>query len=415
MIPIFKYARLLIIVLIIAAAAVLFKANFIVKKVDVIKAVSMPLKETVFGVGYVGAEVISDVAAQVSGKIERTPLAEGAEVKSGEVLVIIDAAEFNNALDSAKVNLQKAEAQLESIKTNISMIGENMAIARSNMEKSAAVMEFNRKETARYKSLLDSNQIAPKIYDEKQMAYTVSAGENSNASVALKILAIEKEKQAVSEKLAASDIENAKISIKQAALKCEYSRIRAPFDGVIVKRFAEEGMVINSGSPVMRVVKKGSYWVSSYIDISQMQNIRAGQSAEIILNRQPGAKYIGKVYRIEQEGDKITEELKVDILFDSNIQNLYLDEKAEVHIETSGRTALAIPSSCAVSAADGRRGIFVLEGSKTVFRKIEFGIMDRSGFTEVLNGLAGGESIVRFEEMHKLRENETVAVKKEGL
>ncbi|EKD69554.1 MAG: hypothetical protein ACD_47C00077G0001, partial [uncultured bacterium] len=193
MIPIFKYARLLIIVLIIAAAAVLFKANFIVKKVDVIKAVSMPLKETVFGVGYVGAEVISDVAAQVSGKIERTPLAEGAEVKSGEVLVIIDAAEFNNALDSAKVNLQKAEAQLESIKTNISLIGENMAIARSNMEKSAAVMEFNRKETARYKSLLDSNQIAPKIYDEKQMAYTVSAGENSNASVALKILAIEKE------------------------------------------------------------------------------------------------------------------------------------------------------------------------------------------------------------------------------
>ncbi len=415
MIFIFKYARLLIIILIIAVVAVLFRVNFIVKKVDVIKAVSMPLKETVFGVGYLGAEVISDVASQVPGKIERTPLAEGAEVKSGEVLIIIDAAEFNNALDSAKVNLQKAEAQLESIKTNISLIGENMAIARSNMEKSAAVMEFNRKEAARYKSLLDSNQVAPKIYDEKQIAYTVSAGENNNASAALKILAIEKEKQAVSEKLAASDIENAKISIKQAALKCEYSRIRAPFDGIIVKRFAEEGMVINSGSPVMRVVKKGSYWVSSYIDISQMHSVRAGQSAEITLNRQPGIKYAGKVYRIEQEGDKITEELKVDILFDANIQNLYLDEKAEVHIEISGKTALAIPSSCVAVAADGRKGVFVMEGSKAVFKKIEFGIMDRSGFTEVLNGLAGGESIIRFDEMHKLRENETVAVKKEGL
>ena len=385
-----------------------------IKNVTVFKAIAMPLKESVFGVGYVGAEIVSDVSTQISGKIYKTPLAEGSNVKSGEVLITLDDSEFKNYLDAAKVNLQKTQAQLELVRTNISQIKENMAIAQSNKEKSTAVMEFNKKESGRYKTLFDSSSIAQKNYEEKQMAFTVSDREYNNTLTTMRILEIDKEKQAASEKLAMADVENAKIAVKQAELRCEYSSIRAPFDGVIIKRFAEEGMVINSGSPVIRLVKKGSYWVSSYIDISQMQNVKIGQNAEIILNRQPYAKYTGKIYRIEQEGDKITEELKVDILFDSNIQNLYLDEKAEVYIETSNKNALAIPAKCVVSKND-TRGIFILNDSKPVFRKIKTGILDKTGFIEITEGLTGGEPIVYFEEMQKLTENETVVLKKEGL
>jgi len=385
-----------------------------IKNVTVFNAVSMPLKETIFGVGYVGAEIISDVSTQVSGKIQKTPFAEGYEIKSGEVLIMIDDSEFKNVLAAANVNLQKAQAQLELVRTNISQIKENMVIAQSNKEKSSAVAEYNKKEIGRYKTLLDSSQVAQKAYDEKQMAYTVSDREYNNALTSLRMLEIDKEKQIATEKSAVADVENTKIAIKQAELKCEYSLIRAPFDGIIIKRFAEEGMVVNSGSPVMRIVKKGSYWVSSYIDISQMQNIKAGQSGEIILNRQPDVKYAGKVYRIEQEGDKVTEELKVDILFDSNIQNLYLDEKAEAHIEISNKNALAIPAKCIISKNDSR-GVFILNDSKTVFKKIKTGISDKSGFMEIKEGLTGGEKIVYFEEMQRLTENETVVLKKEGL
>ncbi len=400
--------------MIIAGLAFFIKNNMMIKKVTVFKAVSMPLKETVFGVGYVGAEIVSDVSTQVSGKIQRTPVAEGSIVRSGEVLIVIDDSEFKNSLDAARINLQKTQAQLELVRTNISQIRENIAIAQSNKEKSGAVMEYNRKETGRYKTLLDSSQVAQKAYDEKQMSYTVSDREYNNALTTLRILEIDKEKQTAAEKSAAADVENSKIAIKQAELKCEYSSIRAPFDAVIIRRFAEEGMVVNSGSPVMRLVKRGSYWVSSFIDISRMQNIKIGQSAEITLNRQPDVKYSGTVYRIEQEGDKITEELKADILFDSNIQNLYLDEKAEVHIETSNKKASAIPAKCIVSK-NGASGVFILNDSRAVFKKIKTGIADKSGFTEVVEGVTDKDAIVYFEEMQKLTENESVVLKKEGL
>jgi len=394
--------------------AFFIKNNFMKKTVTVFRAVSMPLKETVFGVGYVGAEIVSDVSTQVSGKIQRTPVTEGALVSSGEVLIMIDDSEFKNSLDAAGVNLQKTMAQLELVRTNISQIRENIAIAQSNKEKSGAVMEYNRKETGRYKTLLDSSQVAQKAYDEKQMAYTVSDREYNNALTTLRILSIDKEKQTAAEKSAEADVENSKIAIKQAELKCEYSSIRAPFDGIIIRRFAEEGMVVNSGSPVMRLVKKGSYWVSSFIDISQMRNIKVGQSAGITLNRQPDVKYSGKVHRIEQEGDKVTEELKVDILFDSNIQNLYLDEKAEVHIETASKNASAIPVKCIVSR-NGASGVFILNDSRTVFKKIKTGISDKNGFTEIIEGVTDKDAVVYFEEMQKLADNESVVLKKEGL
>jgi|GEM_PF-7073128 len=406
-----KTIKTLLFFFIIVIVAYYLKYNFFTRYVNAEKMVARNLVHSIFGVGYVGAEVISDVASQISGKIDRINFIEGQQVNSGEVLVKLDDSELKCNLESACINNQKATANIDLIKLNLSKINKDIELASSNCEKTKTIVDYNKKELERFIKLMTSNSTAEQTYDNKKMAYTVSEKEYNNSLINLQLLEIEKEKQLISQKLSILEAENSKSSMNAAQLKIDFTEVKSPFDGIIIKRLVEEGMAVNIGNPLIRIAKKGSYWVSAYVDITQMSNVKIGQNALIALNRTPNAQYNGKVYRIEQQGDKITEELKVDIIFQTIPQNLYLDEKAEISIEAAAReNANSIHSKCIINQ-NKETGVYVLSNEKAVYKKVTAGITDINGFTEILNGLNDSDVIISAEDISKISSNDKITIK----
>lgn len=406
-----KIIKIISYLLVFAIPIFFIKSVFLTKYAIVEKINNRNLKETVFGVGYVGAEVISDVATQINGKIYKINVIEGQEVKSGEVLVKIDDNELKYNLESAIINNQKTNANLDLFKSNISKTYKDIELAKSNCEKTKTIFEYNKKELERFGTLLTSNNTAQQTYDNKKMVFTVSEKEYNNSLTNLQMLEIERERQLILQKIAVLESEYSKSAMNVAQLKCDYTEVKSPFDGIVVKRLVEEGMAVNAGNSLIKIVKKGSYWVSAYIDVTQMQNVKIGQSAEIMLNRNPDKKYYGKVYRIEQEGDKITEELKVDITFQTMPENLYLDEKAEISIELANKNNVkSIRSRCIVNK-NKETGVYVLDKDKALFKKFTTGIYDKKGFTEIIDGLNDSDTILFADDMGKISENEKVTLK----
>ena len=142
--------------------------------------------------------------------------------------------------------------------------------------------------------------------------------------------------------LALSDIAVAKASINDAKAQLQletatldFHTLTAPYDAMVTARLKELGAAMGAGEPVFTLIDPKSVWALAFIDESKSGEIKVGETAEIVLRSLPGKKFAGKVARIEPESDRVNEERRIAIAFDSipgrfpsrrTGRNLYYDE-----------------------------------------------------------------------------------------
>lgn len=170
-------------------------------------------------------------------------------------------------------------------------------------------------------------------------------------------------------------------------------RLVAPVAGLIVTRDVEPGSTAVAGQAVVRMVETDSFWLRVRIDQGRSAGLATGQTASIVLRSRPGETFTGKVARIEQLSDAVTEERIAMVAFDSLPAGLTLNEMAEVTVNMPARPpALAVPPAALVRQ-DGRSGVFLAIDGKAQFVPIRAGLRAASG-VEVLEGLGGGEAVI---------------------
>jgi hypothetical protein len=104
--------------------------------------------------------------------------------------------------------------------------------------------------------------------------------------------------------------------------------------------------------------------------------------------------FAGRVARIEREGDRVTEQLTVDIALVERPSRLILGEQVEVSIRPPARRAVtAIPLAAVVRRPDGP-GALVIEDGRLRFAAARLGAVDPAGWVEVLGGLRPGAEVV---------------------
>ncbi|MCK4776268.1 MAG: efflux RND transporter periplasmic adaptor subunit [Candidatus Krumholzibacteria bacterium] len=175
-----------------------------------------------------------------------------------------------------------------------------------------------------------------------------------------------------------------------AAVRYGYTKVKAPFGGVVTLRYIELGQNLNVASQVFQLVDPDPLLIRTYLPENEIAEIEVGQKVSVEPDSDPDNPFYGKIIRIAPDVDDRTGTVKVTA--ETHAKALP-GSFARVKIITDTRQAkLTIPRRGIVADA-GELYVFVAEGDTVRKSPIQIGYQDED-YAEVLHGVENGDSVV---------------------
>jgi len=184
-----------------------------------------------------------EIRARVSGVLDQVRFREGSEVKQGQVLFMIQPEEYKAALQSARAQQAKAEADLLRAK-DTSIVDR----ARASLDQAKADLGKDRADVARYRPLVEQQAIPKQDLDTALSREQASAAGVAAAEAALKDSILV---QRTAIQLAEAAVESGKASVTQAELNVKYTVVESPINGIISKLAVDTGNLVGKGEPTL--------------------------------------------------------------------------------------------------------------------------------------------------------------------
>jgi len=243
---------------------------------------------------YIQADT-AQVTPQVAGSIIAAPITDTKPVKKGDVLVVIDPADYRIALAQAKASLDQTQRQVQGYFANNDAQAAMTVARQADVDKAQAQLISAKADEARAQTDLDRRKaLAPAgavsadelTTAENHYAETHAAVAAAEAAVATaqadKVAAAGQQKVANALTAGTSVSDNpvvaaAKARLDQAQLDLDRTVIRAPFDGVIAKNNIQIGQRVPVGADLMTVVPIESAYVDANFKEGQLRHVHIGQ------------------------------------------------------------------------------------------------------------------------------------------
>jgi len=315
----------------------------------------------VHGPGTVQSRVPVTVSVKITGIVEKLHADQGDRVKKGQLLAELDFTELKARGAAARAASSRAQRDLARARADLLRAQANLGLAGSNYQRDLEVFK--------------PGYLSGQAFDATKSALRVAESEVAVSKAA--ITALE------------AGATQAQQDARASGELFGYTRILAPMDGLITSRKSEIGTTVSPGTPLFQMVDY-QIWAASWIDESQIAALRVGQKASITLRS--GRVFEGEVARLGNAADTVTREVEVDVKFHRLPDPLVIGEESEVAIETSRRTAPAVPLS-AIVTRNGRRGVLVVEGGRARFRPIAVSVQDGQR-AAVTKGVKEGELVI---------------------
>src|SRR5262245_34161990 len=177
-----------------------------------------------------------EVRARVAGVLEQVGFKEGSEVKQGQILFIIQQDEYKAALQSARAQLAKAQADLARAK-DVAVVDR----AKARVDEAKAELGKAQADVARYRPLAQQQAIPQQDLDTAVSKEKVAVAGVEGAEAALKDTVIN---QRTAIQLAEAAVEAGKAAVIQADLNLKYTTIESPISGIISKLSVDQGNLV---------------------------------------------------------------------------------------------------------------------------------------------------------------------------
>lgn len=262
---------------------------------------------------------ITNISAQVNGKIEDVLVKEGSAVKKGQLLAVLHHDDIRLKIKSLQTNLSLERAKRAKLVVEKSVF---IAGLRSKMDtqkaKIKALMQESLSIDSRLKlangnlsrvKLLVKRKLKPETEfiaeKDKLLALqgeeTLVDGRILVAQQEFKQLKSARNKVSIIEtQIKISEIEQIQIedAIRQQDFLISYRHITSPIDGVVGRIIKFRGEYIEDGVNIMMLHDPHLYWIVAYIDESQLRHLHLGQDVLINLEARPFEDFYGKVKQI---------------------------------------------------------------------------------------------------------------------
>lgn len=269
-----------------------------------------------------------DVSALVSGTVVSLRVDEGAYVKSGDTLAILDSTEWRLQLDQAEAQLRGAAAQYA-----LAVEGprkEDLAQAKANLE--SAERDLHRMET-----LWKTQTITEKMLEDTRTRYTL-------AYEGYKRLERGTRKQEL--ELAETQKDRASAQVALLRKKLADCTVTSPLTGTVVARFVEEGELVGTGMRVFRIANLEELELIFYVSEMNLPRISLGSTASIKVDAfsdrtfegtvvfiSPIAEFTPKNIQTKEERTKLVFGVKVNVRNPDRILKAGIPADVSVRLE----------------------------------------------------------------------------------
>ena len=348
-------------------------------EVEVVRAA--PRETTAEALGTVRAWTTAAVAPQMMGRLTGVAVSEGSVVAAGALLATIDDTTVRAQLASAEAAVAEAEAAREEVDRAISQAEASKVLAEKTFE--------------RFRKLLDGKVVTQQEFDEVEMRRTVAA----------KGLELAQQKRVqVTAKIA-----QAKGQADAAKAMLAWTRVTAPFAGVIVEKRADAGSMAVPGVPLFLLEDPRHYRIEAFVSETYLPLLKKGTPVQGILDADPGKPFSAVVTEIDPEIDPASRTFKVKA--DLPAGRARSGQSGKVRFAAGKGTVLSVPKR-AVTRAGGSDGVFTIGAQDNVARltMITLGAAfdDR---VEVLSGLSDGARVA-LSPIDKLSDGAQVEVRR---
>jgi RND family efflux transporter MFP subunit len=211
--------------------------------------------------------------------------------------------------------------------------------------------------------------------------------------------------------IAQGQFEQAKAEMEELQALVGYTRIVAPFDGVVTARFVDPGALIQASAsggvsetegstpgkgtsvPIVTVAAIDTLRVYVYVPEEETSLIKVGIPVTLQLREFPGRRFSASVTRFATSLDLSTRTMLVEADIENPTHELYPGMYADVSIELGRHDATIKLPTTAVGGSGDASFVYVVRDGHLAKRSVTTGFTDQ-GWVEIVSGLDGDESVV---------------------
>ena len=316
----------------------------------VVKSVKQQAPQLVWSNGTVHAKESAEISAQVPEPIRQVLVEAGDRVRAGQLLVVLDDGAMSAAVSRASAAGVAVEKQ-------------QMA-ARSDASLAASTL-------ARYQMLKDQKSVSPQEFDEV---------EKRSEAAQLRVQA-----------LSAQDDE-AKAAVAGARTQLAYTRLRAPFSGIVTARLADPGTMASPGVPLLQIDRDGPLQLYTSVDESLIGTVQQGMKVAVKIDGVTPSELAGTVAQIVPAADPASRSFQVKLDLPA-VKRMRAGMYASAAFQDGSREMILVPRSAVVMRGSLACVYAVDQNGVAQLRYVTLG-SEHGDQVEVLSGVAGGETLV---------------------
>jgi HlyD family secretion protein len=364
--------------------------------------------------GSVEAFEAVDLYAMVSGYLEIQTVDIGSHVKKGELLAKIGvpreesvAAESAALVEQAKAEVVLAETRLKSCSARKSTAETEVIQAKADVVRATAKHKLADSQLNRVKNLRERQVVDERLLEEQTNDAAANAALEQVSIIAVKtaeaklneaIIAIEQARAEVDQYRTAERVAEAKLA--KAKVDLAYSKIVAPFDGVVTRRTFHPGAFIRAAGdggakPMLTVERTDLMRVVIRVPDRDVVLADAGDPAEVAIDALGGELFQGVIARIAESEDSASRTMRVEIDVPNPKRSLRsgMYGRAKIRLEQRNDRS-TIPLACVFDrATDGRASVKIVRDGRVRTAKITIAGDDGVN-VEVVSGLRPSDRVV---------------------
>ena len=331
----------------------------------------------------------AEIVPQLSGRVVKSNIHEGKFVRSGELLLELDDREYTLQLSRANNDVMKAQLDYLTLRISDDM-NRKLAITDEQKNKINALSDaYNQA-----KLLYEKGEISQDDYLKTRNDYelaVISTGEKKDEGFQSR-----------------SGLINAFNELKRAELNLSYTKIQAPFSGVIANYDLSVGSYISTGKAICNIVDISKLKLTVYILESDVPMLNIGRSADVVIPALGNKVHKGTIITISPIVDPDKKTCKIEIILSNPDMKIKPGMFANCIIEGDiFRDRIIIPKDALLIRQD-RKLVFIRREDKAEWRYVTTGT-ENDDSIEILEGLNVGDELI-IEGHYTLSHNATIKV-----
>jgi HlyD family secretion protein len=388
-------------------------------------AVEGTLRETVTATGSVNAVVTVEVGSQLSGRIAELLVDYNDNVSRHQPVARLDSqtyearrSEAKAALEMARASVSVKEAELDRAIAEREDARAQLAVLAARFDGATARYNAARANLERKRSLSGRNLITTEELQDAELSLAIEAAALKEARAIVEAHSIKVRVASSNVTRQEADLVNAKANIPQreallelAEVELDRTLIRAPIDGVVIRRNVSEGQTVAASleAPTLFTIAQDltEMELHARVDETDIGQVKLGQTAEFTVDAFPNRRFRGTVKQIRKAPEVMQNVVTYTVIIatqnedllllpgmTANIQLLVMESAPLLKVP---RAAIAFTPHDALQQPNGPT-VWVLDSAgRPRPIEVETGLRNRTHIGVTSDALAPGDPVVTNE------------------